>query len=106
MVARLTEGLRAESLAALPEWTHDPERDAITRRFTFKDFNEAFGTLYPDENFDTVGGMVIHHLGRLPKRNEVLSIGDLRFQILRADSRRVHTLLVDRQRAQPTEAEP
>ena len=43
MVARLTEGLRAESLAALPEWTHDAERDAITRRFTFKDFNQAFG---------------------------------------------------------------
>jgi 4a-hydroxytetrahydrobiopterin dehydratase len=43
MVTRLTEGLRAESLASLPEWTHDPERDAITRRFTFKDFNEAFG---------------------------------------------------------------
>ena len=43
MVARLTDGLRAESLASLPDWTHEPERDAITRRFTFKDFNEAFG---------------------------------------------------------------
>ncbi|WP_240953866.1 4a-hydroxytetrahydrobiopterin dehydratase [Sphingomonas sp. G-3-2-10] len=43
MVTRLTEGLRSESLAALPEWTHDAERDAITRRFVFKDFNEAFG---------------------------------------------------------------
>ncbi|RYY47937.1 MAG: 4a-hydroxytetrahydrobiopterin dehydratase [Sphingomonadales bacterium] len=43
MVTRLTEGLRAESLAALPDWNHDSDRDAITRRFTFKDFNEAFG---------------------------------------------------------------
>lgn len=43
MVGRLTQGLRDESLAALPEWTHDPERDAITRRFVFKDFNQAFG---------------------------------------------------------------
>lgn len=43
MVARLTEGLRTESLASLPEWTWDPARDAITRRFTFRDFNEAFG---------------------------------------------------------------
>lgn len=43
MVARLTEGLRSESLAALPEWTYDGERDAITRRFVFKDFNAAFG---------------------------------------------------------------
>ena len=43
MVTRLTDGLRNESLASLPDWTHDPERDAITRRFTFKDFNQAFG---------------------------------------------------------------
>ena len=43
MVTRLTEGLRAESLAALPEWKHDAERDAIARRFVFRDFNEAFG---------------------------------------------------------------
>lgn len=43
MVVRLTEGLRNESLAALPGWTYDPRRDAITRRFTFADFNGAFG---------------------------------------------------------------
>ena len=43
MVARLTDGLRAESLASLADWTHDPTRDAITRRFTFADFNQAFG---------------------------------------------------------------
>jgi len=43
MVTRLSEGLRGESLATLPHWTHEPRRDAITRSFTFKDFNEAFG---------------------------------------------------------------
>jgi magnesium and cobalt transporter len=59
------------------------------------DFNAAFGTHFGDEEFDTVGGMVIHHLGRLPKRGEVVQIDGLRIQILRADSRRVHTLLVD-----------
>ena len=36
------------------------------------------------------------HLDRLPQRGEVLQIGGLRIQVLRADSRRVHTLLVDR----------
>ncbi len=60
------------------------------------DFNDAFKTDFSDEEFDTVGGMVIHHLGRLPRRGEVLNIGELRIQVLRADSRRVHTLLVDR----------
>jgi magnesium and cobalt transporter len=39
--------------------------------------------------------MVIHRLDRLPKRGEVLQIDGLRIQVLRADSRRVHTLLVD-----------
>jgi 4a-hydroxytetrahydrobiopterin dehydratase len=43
MVARLTDGLREESLAALPDWSWDAGRDAITRRFEFKDFNQAFG---------------------------------------------------------------
>ena len=66
-----------------------------------EDFNAAFGTNYSDEQFDTVGGLVIHHLGRLPKRNESIVIGGLRMQVLRADSRRVHTLLVDQQRSLP-----
>ena len=42
---------------------------------------------------------MIHHLGRLPKRGETLQIDSLRIQVLRADSRRVHTLLIDPQRA-------
>ena len=51
-----------------------------------------------------LGGLVIHHLGRLPKRNEVVSVGGLRIQVLRADSRRVHTLLVDPQEDLPRAA--
>lgn len=42
MVARLTDGHREESLAALPAWSYDPARDAISRRFLFGDFGEAF----------------------------------------------------------------
>ena len=62
------------------------------------DFNAAFATEFADDEYDTVGGLVIKHLGRLPKRNEIVQIGNLRIQVLRADSRRVHTLLIDRQR--------
>src|ERR1041384_1480895 len=43
MVARLSEEARTQALADLPGWTHEPGRDAITRRFTFRDFNQAFG---------------------------------------------------------------
>jgi magnesium and cobalt transporter len=60
------------------------------------DFNTAFGTEFSDEEHDTVGGLVIAHLGRLPKRGEALAIGALKFQVLRADSRRVYTLIVEK----------
>ena len=43
MIAKLTSAEREAALAALPAWTYDPGRDAIARRFTFADFNEAFG---------------------------------------------------------------
>ncbi|HWM42444.1 MAG TPA: transporter associated domain-containing protein [Burkholderiales bacterium] len=60
------------------------------------DFNAAFGTTFPADAADTIGGFIIKHLGRLPKRGESVVIEGLRFQVLRADSRRVYTLLVDR----------
>src|SRR2546423_7884870 len=60
------------------------------------DFNAAFGTQLSDATADTVAGLVIAHLGRLPKRGETVMIEGLRFQVLRADSRRVYTLLVDK----------
>jgi magnesium and cobalt transporter len=60
------------------------------------DFNAHFGTRFADESSDTIGGLLIRHLGRLPRRGEVHIIEGLRFQVLRADSRRVYTLLVDK----------
>jgi magnesium and cobalt transporter len=63
------------------------------------DFNAAFHTKFADATANTIGGLVIAHLGRLPKRGENVTIEGLRFQVLRADSRRVYTLLVDRPKA-------
>jgi len=60
------------------------------------DFNKAFGTNFSDSDFDTVGGLVLHRFGRLPKRGEAITIGGLRVQVLRADSRRLHVLQVYR----------
>ena len=59
-------------------------------------FNQIFGTQFSDTDFDTVGGMVLDRLGRLPKRGEAITIGGLRFHVLRADSRRLHSLQVHR----------
>ena len=63
------------------------------------DFNAAFDTKLPDEAADTIGGFLIAQLGRLPKRGETVQLEGLRFQVLRADSRRVYTLLVDKPKA-------
>jgi hemolysin (HlyC) family protein len=64
------------------------------------DFNRTFGTNFNDEDFDTVGGLVLAHLGRLPKRGEQFRIGDLSFKVVRADSRRLHSVLVEKVRTE------
>ena len=69
-------------------------RYRVKARTEIEDFNEAFATTFSDEEFDTVGGLVLRHLGRVPKRNEIIDIEGMRFQVLRADSRRLYTLLV------------
>ena len=69
------------------------------------DFNAHFGTQFPDDEFDTVGGLVLRAFGRLPKRGEVTTLDDHRFRVLRADSRRLHTLQVEKV-AQSKEAAP
>jgi magnesium and cobalt transporter len=69
------------------------------------DFNAQFGTQYEDEEFDTIGGLVLKAFGRLPKRGEATTIGAFRFRVLRADSRRIHTLQAERI-APPAEEPP
>ncbi|WP_373488030.1 4a-hydroxytetrahydrobiopterin dehydratase [Blastomonas sp.] len=43
MVKKLSDAERTDALATLPQWTHEPTRDAITRTFRFDDFVAAFG---------------------------------------------------------------
>jgi magnesium and cobalt transporter len=59
------------------------------------DFNAHFGTTFPDEDHDTVGGLVLARFGRMPRRGESVLIDGLAFQVIRADSRKLHTLLVE-----------
>jgi magnesium and cobalt transporter len=61
-----------------------------------EDFNARFGTAFADDEFDTVGGLVVSAFGRLPKRGESATIGGIAFRVVRADSRRVHTLQIER----------
>ena len=60
------------------------------------DFNDAMGTDFSDKEFDTIGGLVLKAAGRLPKRADSIVIGDFIFTVLRADSRRLYSLLVEK----------
>lgn len=79
----------------------DGERDgevsytvlALTR---IEDFNEYFDCELSDEEFDTIGGLVLHELGRLPRRGERLEYGGFRFRVSKADRRRIDSLQVQR----------
>jgi magnesium and cobalt transporter len=94
-----------EQIVGEIEDEHDIEEGAFVlphgdSRYTIKaltpipDFNEYFGADFSDEEFDTVGGLVLHGFGHLPKRGEVITIGRFRFKVLRADNRRLHLLQV------------
>ena len=61
-----------------------------------EDFNATFGTSFSDEEYDTIGGLLLSRFGRLPKRGEEIVLSRLRFRVLRADSRRLHSLLVEK----------
>ena len=60
--------------------------DAITE---ISDFNEYFDVGLPDDEFDTVGGLVIDAFGRLPEINEVETIGKFKFKVIAGDSRKI-----------------
>jgi magnesium and cobalt transporter len=61
-----------------------------------EDFNQALGAHFSDEEFDTVGGLVVSRFGHLPKRGESVQFDGFLFSILRADSRRLHAVRVTR----------
>jgi magnesium and cobalt transporter len=88
------------------EYDFDEDEDNIIRQddahwrvkadTEITDFNEQLGTAFSDENYDTVGGLVLKAAGQLPKRGEIIALGEWQFTVLRADSRRLHSLLVER----------
>lgn len=61
-----------------------------------EDFNEHFHTHLPDDDFDTVGGIVIHHFGRVPECNESIRIDQWQFKVVNGTSRQINLLEVTR----------
>jgi len=59
------------------------------------DFNETIGTSFSDEEFSTIGGLVVNQFGHLPKRGDEITFEGLHVKVLRADSRRVHSMMIE-----------
>ena len=86
------------------EYDYDEDEDNILQDSTghyrvkalteIADFNEIVGTTLSDEEFSTIGGLVVNKFGHLPKRGEQISLENLSFTVVRADSRRLHSISV------------
>jgi magnesium and cobalt transporter len=64
---------------------------ALTR---VQEFNDFFSMRFSDEEYDTIGGLVMHQFGRLPRRGEAVTMDGIEFKVLRADRRRIDQLRV------------
>lgn len=70
-------------------------RYRVRARTELADFNRFFGCALAGDGVDTVGGLILSRLGYMPRRHEVLEIDGFSVRVLRADRRRLHSLLVE-----------
>ncbi|HFC8535845.1 TPA: HlyC/CorC family transporter [Neisseria bacilliformis] len=82
------------------------ERWRINAVTEIEDINAYFGTDYSGEEADTIGGLVIQELGRLPVRGDKITLPPLLFTVARADHRRLHTLMAVRMKDKEHGREP
>ena len=100
-----------EEIVGEIEDEHDRDDDPLIRKISdqnyivkaltpIDEFNEYFETRFEDDEFDTIGGIVINRFGHLPKRNEETQIPGFQVKILRADGRRLHSIRLSRDESQ------
>jgi magnesium and cobalt transporter len=94
IVGEIDDELDPEELASIQP--QDGGKFTVMALTRIDEFNEFFNTDVSDADYDTVGGLVMHELGRLPRRGEQLDFAGLRFKVVRGDRRRLHTLEVSR----------
>ncbi|UHQ57081.1 CBS domain-containing protein [Microbulbifer sp. YPW16] len=110
------EDILEEIVGEIEDETDEEEEDSFIRKVgdndfivkaltPIEDFNEYFDSELSDEEFDTVGGLVMQSFGHLPGRDEITQLGEFRFRVLYADNRQVHLLRLSRQQSPATDAE-
>lgn len=73
---------------------HEDGSYTVKAIMPIEEFNDYFETDLSDEEFDTIGGLVLQGFGHLPKRGESLKIDNLQFKVLHSDNRRIYLLEV------------
>lgn len=69
--------------------------DYLVKALTpIEEFNAAFGSNLSNAEFDTIGGILMHAFGHLPRRNEMTTIDNFNFRVINADKRQIHMLRV------------
>lgn len=71
---------------------HHEKHYIIKAHMPIEEFNEQLNTTFSDENYDTIGGIVMANFGHLPKAGEKIVINDFHFIVISADARRIHLL--------------
>lgn len=69
---------------------HPGDRYTIKALTPIEEFNAFFRTAYSEEDFDTIGGLLLSHFGHVPRRGESVAFDGMEFRVLRADNRRLH----------------
>ncbi|MEK9765352.1 MAG: transporter associated domain-containing protein [Thalassolituus sp.] len=72
----------------------DPGIFTVKALTPLEDFNEALNCKLPTLDFDTIGGIVTHHFGRVPECNESIRIEGMKFRVINGTSRQINLLEV------------
>ncbi|MFO1388173.1 HlyC/CorC family transporter [Cellvibrio sp.] len=97
------EDILEEIVGEIEDETDEEENDNFIKRMSDSDFiikaltpieefNEFFKADLSDEDFDTIGGILMQEFGHIPKRNEVAVIDNFQFRVLYSDNRQIHLL--------------
>ncbi len=97
------EDILEEIVGEIEDETDDEESDTYIKRMSdtdfiikaltpIEEFNEHFNAELSEEDFDTIGGILMQEFGHIPKRNEVAVIENFQFRVLYSDNRQIHLL--------------
>jgi magnesium and cobalt transporter len=87
--------VESDHVTAIEPGQHGP-RYRVRAIADIAQINELFGSAFETDEFDTIGGLVTDHFGRVPHRGDAVILDGIRFEVLRADERSLHLLLAER----------